>query len=391
MTRLVAARGRWAVLFVLGLCGPIPTFAQETTTGSLTGQVVDSQDLAVPGATIIVSSEQGAKTHVTDAHGRFLAPYLTPGLFTVRVELQGFVPVEQRDIKVRLGQRLDLRFVMQPGALTEEVNVIAVAHHRPSAPAAPARSSTTSSSAACPSAAGSPTCCTSRPASAPAAARARPMPPSAERSGLENNYILDGVNISDAGYGAAGSYSTHIGSPGNAITFDFIKEIQVKTAGFEAEFGQSTGGIVNVITKSGTNAFKGSVFAYLQPERLSSDCQQITTRNGTVNTTGTTDKEGGFTLGGPADEGPAVLLRRRRTRSTSACRSWRPPGFPLAAPRARCRASAARSPTPARPPTSCAPPPRWKPRSSATPPRAKAGRSARPRCRGMRPLAPSAS
>lgn len=52
--------------------------AQETTTGAIEGQVIDAQGLTIPGATIIVTGAQGAKTFVTDAEGRFLAPFLTP-------------------------------------------------------------------------------------------------------------------------------------------------------------------------------------------------------------------------------------------------------------------------------------------------------------------------
>ena len=85
-------------------------------------------------------------------------------------------------------------------------------------------------------------------------------------SGLENQYIVDGVNITNAGYGALGSYSIVFGSLGNGVPFDFIKETQVKTGGYEAEFGQSTGGVVNVVTKSGTNTLRGSVFGYFRPE-----------------------------------------------------------------------------------------------------------------------------
>ncbi len=54
-------------------------WGQETTSGSLAGRVEDAQHLAVPGATVTVSSAQGAKTYVTDTTGRFFAPYLRPG------------------------------------------------------------------------------------------------------------------------------------------------------------------------------------------------------------------------------------------------------------------------------------------------------------------------
>ena len=81
-------------------------------------------------------------------------------------------------------------------------------------------------------------------------------------SGLDNLYVVDGVNVTNTGYGAVGSYSIIFGSLGNATPFDFVKEVQVKTGGYEAEFGQSMGGVVNVVTKSGSNQLRGSVFGY---------------------------------------------------------------------------------------------------------------------------------
>ena len=71
------------------------------------------------------------------------------------------------------------------------------------------------------------------------------------------------MNITNTGYGALGSYSIYHGSLGNGVTYDFVNEIQVKTAGYEAEYGQSTGGVVNVLTKSGTNELRGSLFGYI--------------------------------------------------------------------------------------------------------------------------------
>src|SRR6185503_13053046 len=96
----------WAAVLALVSSGAVR--AQETTTGTITGTVVDAQGAAVPGATVSVISAQGTKPFVSDANGRFFAPYLTPGAYTVRVELTGFSPIEQKNIAVRLGQRLDL-------------------------------------------------------------------------------------------------------------------------------------------------------------------------------------------------------------------------------------------------------------------------------------------
>src|SRR5207244_8863275 len=75
-------------------------------------------------------------------------------------------------------------------------------------------------------------------------------------SGLENQYVVDGVNITNGGYGALGSYSIVFGSLGNGTPYDFMQEVQVKTGGYEAEFGQATGGVINVVTKSGSNTVK---------------------------------------------------------------------------------------------------------------------------------------
>ena len=96
----------WALALVLAIVGV--STAQETTSGSLVGEVVDNQGGAVPGATVTVTSNQGARTAVTDSNGRFYVPFLTPGIYAVKVELTGFTPVEQKNIQVRLGQRHDL-------------------------------------------------------------------------------------------------------------------------------------------------------------------------------------------------------------------------------------------------------------------------------------------
>ena len=98
------------VAFALTLTGLAA--AQETTTGTISGRIVDSQSLAGPGATVTVTGPQGARTAVTDGDGRFNVPFLTPGVYNVRAELQGFRVTEQQNITVSLGQRLDLNLSM---------------------------------------------------------------------------------------------------------------------------------------------------------------------------------------------------------------------------------------------------------------------------------------
>ncbi|TMB30473.1 MAG: hypothetical protein E6J61_12720 [Deltaproteobacteria bacterium] len=71
----------------------------------------------------------------------------------------------------------------------------------------------------------------------------------------EQNYIIDGVNVSDPAYGTLGT----------TLIQDFVQEVDVKTGGYQAEYGRATGGIVNVVTKSGGNEFHGSVFVNWSP------------------------------------------------------------------------------------------------------------------------------
>ncbi|MGH9158420.1 MAG: TonB-dependent receptor domain-containing protein, partial [Vicinamibacteraceae bacterium] len=93
------------------------------------------------------------------------------------------------------------------------------------------------------------------------------------------------------------------GSLGNGVPFDFLREVQVKTAGFEAEHGQATGGVVNVITKSGGNAYHGSAFGYGQSDALEGEYTPVVSeslsREEAVNTTGSSLTDVGFDLGGP--------------------------------------------------------------------------------------------
>ena len=80
-------------------------------------------------------------------------------------------------------------------------------------------------------------------------------------AGLENSYVIDGVNTTGVEYGAQGK----------ELNYEFIQEIDIKTGGYEAEYGRSTGGIINVITKSGGNDFHGDAFGYYDRDWLQAD------------------------------------------------------------------------------------------------------------------------
>lgn len=106
----------WAVVLLLATAGVAA--AQENTTGSITGTVTDSTGSVLPGATVSVISNRGTQIYVTGANGRFLAPFLIPGVYVIRVELPGFRSTEQGGVGVPLGQRVELAFTLSVGAVT---------------------------------------------------------------------------------------------------------------------------------------------------------------------------------------------------------------------------------------------------------------------------------
>jgi hypothetical protein len=290
-------RSSTLVLILALTCAGVASAQQ--TTGTVTGRAVDAQNLAVPGATVILTGPQGSKTTTTDGQGRFSFPYVTPGAYTVRVELTGFNAVERKDINVSLGQTVDLPLTMTVGALTETVDVTATS------PLIDRTSTVTGAVLSSDMLTRIPVgrrvsdTLYLAPGVSSGGTVGQANPSMSGGSGLDNQYVIDGVNVTNSGYGALGSYSIVFGSLGNATPFDFIKDVQVKTGGYEAEFGQATGGVVNVITKSGSNAFKGSGFYYDRPSGLEGTWTQVQTPNGTVQTTGSRSYDGGAEGGGP--------------------------------------------------------------------------------------------
>jgi hypothetical protein len=287
-----------AALFAIVFAAVSAVYAQETT-GAVRGRIQDPQGLPIPGVTVTLNGPQGAQTAVTDADGRFNFPFLTPGTYAVRAELQGFKAAEKNNVIVSLGQTVDMPLKMEVGGLTETVNVTG----------APTVIDTTSTTTGANIDAETLTrvpigrrvsdTLYMAPGVSTSGSAGSANPSISGGSGLDNQYVIDGVNVTNQGYGALGSYSIVFGSLGNATPFDFIKEVQVKTGGYEAEFGQSTGGVVNVVTKSGSNDIRGSLFAYGRPQKIEGDWTQYQSINGSVQTLGTRNYDAGAEGGGP--------------------------------------------------------------------------------------------
>ncbi|HEX3553057.1 MAG TPA: TonB-dependent receptor [Thermoanaerobaculia bacterium] len=251
----VSKRSRdWGLRLVLGLAlltrlaGP----ALASPAGKLIGTVKNAQGGVLAGATVSASSPAllgGGRTTRSGADGTFVFPDLEPGLYTVKVELEGFHGEELRGVRVSLSRTTAIFPELTAGELHEEITV--TAEHPLVDPMQVAagqvftlefldRSSIGADDRSYLSIAGS--------AAGVAQSELTEDPQIFGSTGSENVYLIDGLDTTDP----------QTATFGTNFNFDAIKEISLSTAGFEAEYGRATGGVVNLITKSGGNDFSGT-------------------------------------------------------------------------------------------------------------------------------------
>ena len=235
-------------------------FAQTSTTGSIEGTITDPNGAAVPGVTVKVTSPNliSAQTATTDSSGRYKVLNLPPGKYTVTIEAEkGFEKAEKSDVEVNLSRTSTADVQMRIAGTQASVTVTDTA-----GAAVDVNSNTAGSNVSSDQFSNFPTQRTVQGlyTIAPTVTRSglrdatgRDRDPSVSgSSGPENNYILDGVNTTDPAFGGSGAN----------LPFEFVQEVEIKTGAYGPEYGKSTGGIFNVITKSGGNEFHGDIFGY---------------------------------------------------------------------------------------------------------------------------------
>ncbi len=233
-----------------------PGWAQ-TTTGRLIGTTVDERGVGLPGVTVTISSPAligGEQVKATDARGEFVFLSLAPGEYSVAAEIGGYMPQERARVKVSVGGAAALTIVMPAGRFTGEIDV------RDETPvvdpnqvgAGQIFDAAYMQDSAVGSANRSYTSVIGQAAGVDLMRAAGWAWPSVFGSLYsENAYFLDGVDTTTAFYGEWGF----------TLNFDAVQEIALETGGFEAEFGRATGGIINVVTKSGGNLYAGTLDA----------------------------------------------------------------------------------------------------------------------------------
>jgi outer membrane receptor protein involved in Fe transport len=281
-----------ASLFLVTLSG-ITIFAQTSTTGTIEGLVTDRDGAVIPAITVIATSPNliRAQSATTDVEGRYRIPNLPPGKYLVRTEATGFDKSNIKDVEVSLSKTTPVPISLEPAGVTATVTVTGG-----SGATVDTASNTGGTSVSTEQFSDLITQRTvqSMYTIAPGVTSSglrdvsgRDRDPSvAGSSGLENSYILDGINTTDPSFGGSGAN----------LPFEFVQEVEIKTGAYGAEFGLSTGGIFNVLTKSGGNDLHGDLFAYFTTKGMVWGTKSFPFTGSAPN--GFSEIDAGFDLGG---------------------------------------------------------------------------------------------
>ena len=259
-------RGSFVIVLVILLASAAPVFAQGGTA-DISGTVFDQAKAVLPGATVTVTNESTGqqRTTVTAADGRFSLPTLLPGTYTVNAELSGFQTTVQTGLVLAVGQEVTLNLTLQLAGVAETVTVTG---ETPLVEATASRIGVNITS--------------SDIDNLPAFNRSQfslmqtipGLVPSLQPGSFEggqyaangqattsNLFLVDGQYNNDSRLG--GSQGTQA-----RISLDSMAEYQVQTHQYGAEYGGSTGVVVNTVSRSGTNNVFGRVFEYYQGNKL---------------------------------------------------------------------------------------------------------------------------
>jgi hypothetical protein len=259
----------------------VPVAAQ--TTGSIGGRV------NVPGVTVEATSPalQGTRLGESDSTGIYRLPLLPPGNYTVVFTLAGYAPKKSAGVPVSLGKETTLDVSLSP-SMTEMITVAEPTALIDSSSTTLGTNLNATQIETLPTQRNYSSVAQITPGVSTDAVQSddKQTPPITVygSSGAENAFYVDGVNTTNAEYGFQGK----------ELNFEFIQALEVKTGGYEAEYGRATGGIINVITKSGSNELHGDAFGYDNSDSLQTDTKSVVgnTREGL------TKKDYGADIGG---------------------------------------------------------------------------------------------
>ncbi len=260
-----------AALVAVAVLVALPVVAQEQR-GSIAGVVKDAQGGAIVGATVTAQLASALDTRgervygagvsvVTDATGTYRFPALGPGRYEITANLSGFSPAKVQNVDLRLGQQLSINLTLQPGGVAETVQVVAESPLIAITQSARSTSIREEEIEKMPKGRDFVTLVTQASGANMESKSGTNAIMIDGSSGGENRWIIDGAESTEIVHG----------NQGKTMVTDFVEEVQVKSSGYTAEYGGSTGGVINVLSKSGTNQWRGDALIYYQSDSLDSD------------------------------------------------------------------------------------------------------------------------
>jgi hypothetical protein len=272
-----------------------PSLAQQGTA-DLRGRVVDQQGAVLPGVSVVVRNQESGlfRETVSGSDGTFHLSAMSPGVYEVTAELSGFKKYTQRDVRLEVGRQAQVELKLEVGGLTESVTVTGES---------PIVDTTTQEIGGRISAqefvdtpsfnrnfAGYLGMLPGVVATISATTFGADSISVAGQDVRNVNYTMDGSNNNDTFNGGNGGAQTR-------VPVEAVQEFQLLTSQFDAEYGLASGGIVNSVSKQGTNQYHGSAFLFFQDESLAAN-EYFAKQEGLPKPESKQQQFGG-TLGGP--------------------------------------------------------------------------------------------
>lgn len=266
-------RDAWVLIAIILISFTLlPGRAAAQQTGEIRGTVVDATGAAIPGVTVAARSPslQGVRTAVSDAVGFFCLPVLPVGIYDLAFELSGFEKLTLTGNDVRLGATIVLSTSLKVAGFEEQVTVAAVVPLTNPTRADTSYRLKSDQLAQIPTQART---IAEVVALTPGVTGVRTdtvfgkdtgQPGFRGQGDFANSWLVDGLSTN----------SVLDNSPGVRINYDSWAEVQVVSDGFEPAMGQAVGGLINIVTRSGGNAFKGEAGALIRSGRLRAEQQE---------------------------------------------------------------------------------------------------------------------